>query len=403
MSAIKVKFENAQGHELAARLEKPANGHPKAFALFAHCFTCGKNLNAIANISRALTQKGFAVLRFDFTGLGESEGDFANTNFSSNIQDLIAAAEFLKDSFEAPKLLIGHSLGGIAVLIASLKIKSVEALVTIGSPSSPGHVTRLFHEDTAVIEREGKAEVDIGGRSFTIKKQFLDDLTQFQEKHALADIRTPLLIMHSPVDKIVSVDNAADIYQQTFHPKSFISLDQADHLLTNKDDSLYAGNIIASWVSRYIKTQDTTPLRTDKQVVTRTQESFITEIMTDEHSLIADEPIDAGGSDLGPSPYELLSASLGACTGMTLRMYANHKKWPLKEVRVHLQHQKIHSADCEACEDEAQKIDQIERVIELEGKLSQKQKERLIEIANKCPVHKTLHTPIEVITKLRED
>lgn len=402
MPAIKITFENPQGQELSARLEKPANGHPKAYAILAHCFTCGKNLTAISNISRALVQRGFAVLRFDFTGLGESEGDFADTNFSSNIQDLITASDYLNENYEAPKLLVGHSLGGTAVLIASLHIKSAEALVTIGSPSSPTHVTKLFREDKAVIEREGKAEVDIGGRPFLIKKQFLDDISKFQEGHELKNIRKPLLIMHSPIDNIVSIDNASDIYRHTFHPKSFVSLDQADHLLTNKEDSLYAGNMIASWVSRYIRTQNASRLTSDKQVVARTQESFVTEIMTDEHALIADEPIDAGGSDLGPSPYELLSASLGACTGMTLRMYADHKKWPLREVRVHLQHQKIHSKDCEACEDDAKKIDQIERVIELEGDLSRKQKERLIEIANKCPVHKTLHTPTEVVTKLRE-
>lgn len=402
MAATKVNFKNSLGHQLSARLEQPANGHPKAFAIFAHCFTCNKNLTAIANISRALAQVGFAVLRFDFTGLGESEGDFSDTNFSSNIEDLQAAANYLKEEYEAPKLLIGHSLGGAAVLVASLRISSIEAIVTIGAPSDPEHVTRLFTEDLGIIEREGKAKVSISDRSFVIKKQFIDDLTQAYEEHDFQKIRKPLLIMHSPADRVVDIENAANIYSQATHPKSFVSLDQADHMLSQKEDSLYAGNIIASWVSRYIHTQKPSQLISDKQVVTRTQETFTTEIMTDEHGLIADEPLEIGGNDLGPSPYELLSASLGACTGMTLRMYADRKKWPLKEVRVHLQHQKIHADDCKSCEDESQKIDHIERFIEIEGDLSTEQKERLLEIANKCPVHNTLNSPVEIITKYKE-
>lgn len=402
MSTHKVNFKNSLGQQLSARLEKPANGHPKAFAIFAHCFTCNKNLTAITNISRALAQTGFAVLRFDFTGLGESEGDFAETSFSSNVEDLQAAADYLKDTYEAPKLLIGHSLGGAAVLLASLHMASVEAIVTIGAPSDPAHVMRLFTQDLGIIEREGKAEVSIGGRPFVIKKQLIDDLKQSHENHAFQKIKKPLLIMHSPFDKIVDIENAAHIYKQALHPKSFISLDQADHLLSQKEDSLYVSSIIASWVSRYIKTHQPSQLTTDKQVVTRTQESYTTEIMTAEHALIADEPLDVGGNDLGPSPYGLLAASLGACTGMTLRMYANRKKWPLEEVRVHLQHQKIHANDCETCEDEPQKIDQIERIIEIEGGLSEEQKERLLEIANKCPVHNTLNNPVEIITRLRE-
>ncbi|WKN31714.1 alpha/beta fold hydrolase [Porifericola rhodea] len=402
MTALKVQFKNKEGLQLAARLEKPANNTPKAYAIFAHCFTCSKNLTAIANISRALTQVGYAVLRFDFAGLGESEGDFADTNFTSNVSDLEAAADYLTKEYEAPKLLIGHSLGGTAVLVASLNIKSAEAVVTIGSPAEPQHVTHLLTTDIDEIEKEGKAEVNIGGRSFMIKKQFLDDLEQVHKHHRIEEIKRPLLILHSPIDNVVSIDNAADIYKQAFHPKSFVSLDQADHLLSNKEDSMYVGNIIASWVSRYIKTQDVTPLKTDKHLVTRTKDSFTTEIMTEQHSLIADEPQDAGGTDLGPSPYELLAASLGACTGMTLRMYADHKKWPLQEVRVHLKHEKIHAEDCKECEEDAKKIDHIERIIEIEGDLDQKQKERLLEIANKCPVHKTLNSPTKIITELRE-
>lgn len=400
MSSSRITFPNQEGLELAAYLDKPVDGRAKAYALFAHCFTCNKNLKAVVNITRALTQSGFAVLRFDFTGLGESEGDFADTNFSSNVEDLLAAADFLKEHYEVPRLLIGHSLGGAAVLIAASRIRSIRALVTIGAPADPEHVTRLFTEDLDTIRQQGKAEVNLSGRPFTIKKQFLDDIREARQNHSLKKINRPVLIMHAPSDQTVSIDNAKEIYEQVLHPKSFISLDQADHLLSRKEDSLYAGNLIASWVSRYIQTHEPTHLTTDKQVVTRTADRFTTEIMTDEHALLADEPLDIGGDDLGPSPYELLSASLGACTGMTLRMYANHKKWPLKEVRVHLQHEKIHAKDCE---DGKQKIDKIERVIELEGDLSAEQKERMLEIANKCPVHKTLHSPVRIESSLKKN
>ena len=399
MSSSHIKFTNQAGQELAARLEKPVDGRAKAYAIFAHCFTCNKNLNAVINITRALTQCGFGVLRFDFTGLGESEGDFADTNFSSNVDDLVAAAKYLQENHESPKLLVGHSLGGAAVLIAAKQLRDLEAIATIGAPAQPEHVTRLFTDEIDTIEKEGKAEVLLSGRPFTIKKQFLDDLKEAHEAHDLKKINRPVLIMHSPADSTVSIDNAREIYQELLHPKSFISLDRADHLLSNKEDSLYAGNMIASWVNRYIKTHEPTHLTTDKQVVTRTTDRYTTEIMTDEHAMLADEPLDIGGDDLGPSPYELLSASLGACTGMTLRMYADRKKWPLKEVRVHLQHQKIHAKDCE---DEKQKIDQIERVIEIEGDLSEDQRKRILEIANKCPVHKTLHSRVKIVSSLRE-
>ncbi len=402
MSSKHIQFNNNKGQELAGRLENPVDGRAKAYAIFAHCFTCNKNLNAVINITRALTQCGFSVLRFDFTGLGESEGKFANTNFSSNVDDLVAASDYLEENYEAPQLLIGHSLGGSAVLMAAKRLRKIKAVATLGAPARAEHVTRLFTDKMDKIEEEGKAEVLLSGRPFTIRKQFLDDLKEAHETHEFKKINRPVLIMHSPADDTVSIDNAQEIYQELLHPKSFISLDKADHLLSNKEDSRYAGNMIASWVGRYIKTHEPTKLTTDKQVVTRTTDRYTTEIMTDEHAMLADEPLEIGGDDLGPSPYELLSASLGACTGMTLRMYANHKKWPLKEVRVHLQHQKIHAQDCEGCQDREQKIDRIERVIEIEGDLTDEQRKRILEIANKCPVHKTLHSQVEVVSTLRE-
>jgi putative redox protein len=402
MADQRIHFKNKDQQQLAARLALPPHGRVQAYTLFAHCFTCTKNLKAIKNINRALTQAGFAVLSFDFTGLGESEGDFADTNFSSNVEDLEAAAAFLEKEYEAPRLLIGHSLGGTAVLMASRRMKSADAVVTIGAPAEAGHVSRLFAGEHDAIRQKGEAEVSIGGRPFLIKKQFLDDLEALNREKILAKLNRALLVMHAPGDKVVGIDNAATIYQEALHPKSYISLDTADHLLSRAEDSLYAGSMIAAWVSRYLDRRAHTPLTTDKQVVSRTADSFTTEIQTDQHDLLADEPLDAGGEDLGPSPYELLNASLGACTGMTLRMYANHKKWPLDEVRVHLQHQKIHAKDCEGCENSSQKIDVIERVIELEGDLTEAQRKRLMEIARKCPVHKTLSASVKVESYFRE-
>ncbi|MEQ9441940.1 MAG: bifunctional alpha/beta hydrolase/OsmC family protein [Cyclobacteriaceae bacterium] len=400
--SVKINFPSAEGHQLAARLEMPANNEPHAFAIFAHCFTCSKNLNAVTHISRALTQTGMAVLRFDFTGLGESEGDFSNTNFSTNIQDLEAAADFLEKEYRAPKLLIGHSLGGAAVLVASTRIASAEAVVTIGAPATPAHVQRLIQSDVATIEADGKAVISLDGRDFTIKKQFLDDLRDAEHDDLISKIRKPLLILHSPHDQMVGIDNAAKIYQQAHHPKSFISLDQADHLLSQKADSRYVGNIISAWVERYIVPKTPTPLSTELQVVTRTGETFSTEIMAGQHTLTADEPESVGGLDLGPSPYDLLAASLAACTGMTLRMYANHKKWPLEEVLVHVNHQKIYDEDCQNCEDPSKKIDHIERIVEVKGELDEQQQQRLQQIADKCPVHKTLHAAVKVHTTLKK-
>lgn len=397
-----ITFPNADGHQLSARLEMPADNDPHAFAIFAHCFTCSKNLNVVTHISRALTQAGMAVLRFDFTGLGESEGDFSNTNFSTNIQDLEAAASFLANNHSAPKLLIGHSLGGAAVLIASTRIKSIDAVVTIGAPADPEHVQGLIQSDIETIAAEGEAKVSLGGRNFTIKKQFLDDVSKAEHDHQIEKIRKPLLILHSPTDQTVGIENAAKIYKLAHHPKSFISLDKADHLLNRKEDSLYVGSVISTWVERYIVPRTPTPLSTDLQVVTRTQQTYTTEIMASQHALTADEPESVGGLDLGPSPYDLLAASLGSCTGMTLRMYANRKEWPLEEVVVHVKHQKIYDQDCQNCDNPDNKIDHMERMIEIKGDLTEKQRERLKEIADKCPVHKTLHASIKVTTSVKE-
>ncbi len=403
MESIKVTFKNKEGIGLSGRIELPVGGPPKAFALFAHCFTCSKNFTAVTNISRALTQNDIGVLRFDFTGLGDSSGDFSDTNFSSNVGDLISAAEYLEKEYEAPKIMIGHSLGGTATLEASAYLESVQAVATIGSPSDPPHVKHLFSNALDDINEQGHAEVNIGGRPFKIKKQFLDDLEQNDLKTILPHLKKALLFIHSPQDKIVEIENAAKLYNYAKHPKSFISLDGADHMMSNKQDSLYAGSVIASWASRYVDLNEPEILNSEKQVSVRTGEKgYTTEIRAGNHMLIGDEPEEVGGNDLGPTPYGYLLASLGSCTSMTLRMYADRKKWDLKEVRVHLNHSKVHAEDCDNCEGKNSKIDRIESEIEVFGDLDEDQKKRLLEIAGRCPIHRTLHNPIEVVSNLKE-
>lgn len=403
MKTIKVNFLNENNEQLFGKLDMPISSKPKTFALFAHCFTCSKDLLAVGNISLALSQKDIAVLRFDFTGLGQSDGDFSDTNFSSNISDLVSAYNFLKENYDAPQILIGHSLGGAAVLYSAEHMPQVNSVVTIGAPSNPEHVGHLLENDKEQIESDGQAVVNLGGRPFTIKKQFLDDLEANSCLTKASNLNKALLILHSPQDTTVGVENAAQIYQSAKHPKSFISLDGADHLLSNKEDSLYAGQMIASWANKYI-TADVAPiLETDKQAVVRTGENgYTTEIRVGEHALIADEPMSVGGADLGPSPYGYLLASLGACTSMTLRMYADIKKWDLKEVTVHLSHEKAHNEDSSDCDNKSTKIDKIDRVIELEGNLDDTQRKRLLEIADRCPVHKTLHSTVKVDTILKQ-
>ncbi len=407
MSSLTLRFPNGRGDTLAARLDLPVSGEVAAYALFAHCFTCTKNLKAVANITEALAQEGIATLRFDFTGLGESEGDFADTHFSSNVDDLVAAAEFLAAEHQGPQILIGHSLGGAAVLQAAARIASSRAVATIGAPCDPGHVAHLLGDKKALIEAEGEAEVTLAGRSFRVRKSFLDDLQEQRMHEVIHAMRKPLLILHSPRDTTVDIGNAAGIFQAAMHPKSFISLDDADHLLSREEHSSYAGAMIAAWAARYI---DARPRETcaerlgDNHVVARTaQGGYRTAICANGHALIADEPPAVGGTNTGPTPYELLAAALGACTSMTLRMYAERKKWPLEAARVFLRHEKVHAKDCGECETAEGLIDRIEREIELEGPLDDAQRGRLLEIADRCPVHRTLHGEISVPTRLRAD
>ncbi len=402
MASTKVSFTNNTGYTLAARLELPVNQHPVAFAIFAHCFTCNKNLTAIRNISRALHQGGIAVLRFDFTGLGDSEGEFADTNFTSNVADLEAAAAFLETHHQAPALLVGHSLGGAAVIHVADRLPSVKAIVTIGAPHDPAHVNHLFDGDAQQIAKEGEASVSIGGRSFKVKQQFLEDIKAHSQEEKIKRLNRALLILHSPQDLTVPIENAAKIYLEAKHPKSFVTLDGADHLMSRKEDSQYAGQMIATWVQRYLEVPEKEKLASDRDVVVRLgQEGFTSEVMVRHHSLTADEPAEVGGNDFGPTPYELLSASLGACTAMTMQMYARRKKWDLQEVKVHLSHRKDYTEDMNNPEHGQSKIDHFDRLIEIVGNLDDAQKAKLMEIADKCPVHRTLHSDVFVKTELK--
>ncbi len=393
----KITFDNDSGHELSAFLELPADTRPYAYAIFAHVFTGNKSLTATRHIARGLTQNGIAVLRFDFTGLGESEGDFADTNFSSNVKDLLAAANFLEENYEAPSILIGHSLGGAAVIFASSQLDSIKAVATVGAPSDPEHVTHLLRDKVDDIIKLGKAKVNIGGRTFMIKKQFLEDLQNKNMFEILKQLKKPIMVLHSPQDNVVEIDNAAQIYHAAFHPKSFVSLDGADHMLTNKGDATYAGDMIANWVMRYIEVPKKPVLKTDSSVVAKLGDvGFAAEIRAGEHGLIADEGEDVGGEDFGPSPYQYLSVALASCTVMTLQMYARRKKWPLENVLVHIDYDKRYAEDCKNCPDETNRIDVFRRKIVLEGDLDEAQTQRLMEIADKCPVHRTLHSAIEI-------
>ena len=402
MQNLRIEFPNAAGESLSGILSLPVTP-PRAYALFAHCFTCSKNLKAATNISRSMTAAGIAVLRFDFTGLGESEGHFADTNFSSNVGDLVAAARFLEEQHEAPSILFGHSLGGTAVLQAAKEIPTAVAVATIGSPAEPAHVAHLLGESRDELEANGLAEVTLGGRPFTIKRQFLDDIEGHSLAESVAGLRKALLVMHAPLDDTVEIENASALFEAAKHPKSFVSLDKADHLLSRNEDSAYAGHVLAAWATRYLPVDERADdLRAaEGEVVARTNiDGFRTEVAAGPHFLIADEPLAVGGTNLGPTPYGLLSAALATCTSMTLKMYASLKKLDLRSTTVRVLHDKIHAEDCRDCETATGKIDEFRREISFDGNLTDAERQRLLEIADKCPVHKTLHSEVKVRTEL---
>lgn len=408
-SAERVTFTGADGtSRLAARLDLPA-GEPVACALFAHCFTCGKDIRAAGHIAGELTRHGIAVLRFDFTGLGGSEGEFENTGFSSNVDDLVAAADWMRTDLQAPGILIGHSLGGTAVLAAAERIAEVRAVATIAAPADPAHILRLLTGSAAELEATGEAEVCIGGRPFRIRKAFVDDVEGQRLEAKIASLRRALLVFHGPRDEIVSIDNATRIFVAAKHPKSFVSLDDADHLLSRAEDAAYVAGVIAAWAGRYVGSAEppapesapavATP--PDAVTVTETRQGKFAQMVHvgDHHRLMADEPVSQGGTDTGPGPYDLLLAALGTCTSMTIRMYADLKGLPLDRVTVMLRHDKIHAEDCASCETEAGRVDRIQREIRFEGALDPAQRAKLLAIADKCPVHRTLHSEVTVETR----
>jgi putative redox protein len=401
MRTERLEFANEKGEKLAALVDLPL-GKPVAFALFAHCFTCGKDNVSAKRISERLAMCGIGVLRFDFTGLGMSEGDFADTHFSPNVDDLVAAGDHLRKTYGAPAILIGHSLGGAAVLAAAHRIPDARAVVTIAAPSDPAHVVGLFKDHVDKIREQGQVEVQLAGRPFRIKREFLDDVAQQRIEDCLANLRKALLVFHSPTDDIVGIENASRIFTTAKHPKSFVSLAGADHLLSKKDDAVYVANVIAACAERYLEQPAE---RSDEQIevgIVLVREAgggkFQQEIMSGPHRFLADEPVKAGGLDSGPGPYDLLLASLGACTSMTLRLYADNKKLPLDRVSVRLTHNRIHAEDCLNCETKEGMVDRIDRNITLEGALSADERKRLLEIADKCPVHRTLESEIEIRT-----
>src|SRR5438477_724399 len=407
MRTERFRFTGEGGHQLAAALDMPER-EPRGYALFAHCFTCGKDVLAAKRISGALAANGIAVLRFDFTGLGSSEGDFANSTFSSNVTDLIRAADHLRETRKGPAILIGHSLGGAAILAAAGQIPDAKAVVTIAAPSDPAHVTGLFKDRIEDIRKAGDVEVSLAGRPSRIRREFLDDIAEHGLMAHVSNLHKALLIMHSPTDDTVGIENATRIFVAAKHPKSFVSLADADHLLTQRHDATYVAGVIAAWAGRYI--DPTAPEQAadlgeaPRHVVVReTRNSKFQQTVTiGPHRMLADEPVAAGGEDSGPGPYDFLLAGLGACISMTMRLYADRKSLPLERVTVMLKHSKIHARDCEECETKEAMLDQIERVIGIEGALDADQRRRLMEIADKCPVHRTLTSEVHIVTHVAD-
>ncbi len=406
MSSEKVTFAGSSQHPLAGVLERPDHGPVRAYAVFAHCFTCSKNSLAATRISRALAQHGIATLRFDFTGLGDSEGDFGRGGFSSNVSDIVAAVDWMQSTVGAPTLLVGHSLGGTAAIAAATRLSGIRAVCTLGSPASASHVLRQFCD--ARRDDDGQIQVTLGGRPFQLAPAFVEELQVQPTGNAARALRAALLVMHAPGDTVVAIDQAQELFKSALHPKSFISLDDADHLLSRAADAQYAADLIGAWASRYlaaaVETDDApADLGSGEVWVGEHDQVFWRSMRAGPHHVDADEPKAVGGGERGPDPYELLLMSLGACTSMTLRQYARRKGYPLEDVQVRLRHRNVHATDCEECADRTGQIDQLERQILLSGPLSEVQRQDLLRIANRCPVHRTLENhPVITATLIRD-
>jgi len=407
MKRSKLSIPNSKGQILNAYIELPANQKPKFYAIFAHCFTCTSSLSAVKNISRSLTNYGFGVVRFDFTGLGRSEGEFKESHFSANVADLLAVNNYITDNYNAPSLLVGHSLGGAAVLVAAAELPNIKAVATIGAPADVHHVTHLFSHGIEEVEEKGEVDINIGGRPFKINKDFVDDFKKTDLPSIVKSLKASLLIMHSPIDKTVGIKNAEKIYHSASHPKSFVSLDDADHLLMNSNDSNYAGNMIGTWAQRYFQKEEKEVLKTNNEQsvghLNLVEDNFTTKIQVKNHSIIADEPTKVGGDDFGPSPYDYLNSSLVACTAMTLKMYAQRKNWDLQEVFVYVSHSKKSTEELDISSEKTTQVDFFTKKLKLIGNLDDAQRKRLQEIASKCPIHKTLANNSHFNTILVED
>jgi uncharacterized OsmC-like protein/alpha/beta superfamily hydrolase len=396
MKTETVTFVGGGGQELAGRIERPA-GTPRAWAIFAHCFTCSKDSVAAVRVSRALTAHGFGVLRFDFAGIGASGGKFEHTTFSSNVDDVVAAAGYVRSAYGVPALLIGHSLGGAAVLAAAGRIADAKAVATVGAPADVAHIEHNFADAIAEIETEGAARVELGGKMFTVRRELLEDIRNQPQMQRISAMRKALLILHAPGDMKVGIENATAIYRAAKHPKSFISLDGADHFLSKAEDAAYAADVITAWAARYVPMPEPVGHPEGHVVAEETGDGAYTNLVrSGRHSFLADEPVDVGGADAGPSPYDLLAGSLAACKSMTLRMYANQKKWKVDRIAVSVKHDKVHAADCADCETREGKIDVFTVSITLEGDLDEAQRAKLMEISGKCPVHRTLSSEVKI-------
>ncbi|MGL1919405.1 MAG: bifunctional alpha/beta hydrolase/OsmC family protein [Hyphomicrobiales bacterium] len=387
----KLTFTNRNGHSLAANLHV-SQRNSNVYAIFAHCFTCGQNIKGAKAIADQLAKEGINVLRFDFTGIGASEGSIQDAYFTSNIQDLQDAAKFLTEQYKAPSLMIGHSLGGTAVLAAAAEIPSVKAVATIGAPADSGHILKTLGTSQKEITEKGQQNIQFYGNQVGVNQQFVDDVCADHLSDRLNKLDAALLIMHSPVDTLVSVDNASTLFQLANHPKSFISLDNADHLLSKKTDAQYAARLIFDWSSAYLDlpSQISHPKAKADEVVAnlKMEDTYLTTISMGEHCILADEPVKLGGSDLGANPGDLLKAALASCTTITLSMYATRKKWVVKNI------------NCVVKSNIVEGKKTFDRGIAIEGDLSDDQRQRMLQIANKCPVHKTLTHGAEVNSHL---